>query len=269
MFFTEGDLPCWYELSLVSESALKVRIHPEAMDYLQVSLSCLNAGILAEQQKAFDETFIPPRGVVFGIGGILQFFSVNGDWPEVVAVLPIMKREGKEFGNHEHTMALKTRESLSILFNALWLFGYDRKVENEKPQLMVVNGFSSSVGMGQAGLNVSFSPAMVKFLETEKEVLEIPEISTAMYQAGGYMWERGRGSNRDRYYHRTTLYPPNKLHLSVDGNACGLDPSLNDSRGPCYDLSPHNVDSSLQQLSLLAGLCSRHDITRNNKTPPW
>ena len=51
------------------------------------------------------------------------------------------------------------------------------------------------------------------------------------------------------------------IHLTCPGNACGLDPSsMGHVVGSGYELSPHNVDTGVQVLTLLAGLATISDI---------
>lgn len=59
---------------------------------------------------------------------------------------------------------------------------------------------------------------------------------------------------------------PKWLNLTIPGNACGLDPeNYHDTSKDGYELLPHNVDCSLQQLTFLAGLACLHDLVRNNE----
>jgi len=50
------------------------------------------------------------------------------------------------------------------------------------------------------------------------------------------------------------------LHLTIPGDRCGLDPDFNRMPGRGYELQPHNVDSPIQALTLVAGLARLCDL---------
>ncbi|MCX6731489.1 MAG: hypothetical protein NTX55_00665, partial [Candidatus Parcubacteria bacterium] len=54
------------------------------------------------------------------------------------------------------------------------------------------------------------------------------------------------------------------LNVNCPGNACGLNPSCGHEwkYGDGYEFTCHNVDSPVQQLTLLAGLAALHDRAR-------
>lgn len=57
------------------------------------------------------------------------------------------------------------------------------------------------------------------------------------------------------------------LNVSCPGNACDLNPDSHEwKHGEGYEFSSHNVDSPIQQLTLLAGLAALHDWARKEIT---
>ncbi len=53
------------------------------------------------------------------------------------------------------------------------------------------------------------------------------------------------------------------LNVQCPGSGCGLCPSHHGiERGRGYEFDSHNVDSPIQQLTLLAGLAALHDRAR-------
>ena len=55
------------------------------------------------------------------------------------------------------------------------------------------------------------------------------------------------------------------LHLTTAGNACGLDPGWGENTSEPYSIEPHNIDSPVQQLSLVVGMASISDTIRHHK----
>jgi hypothetical protein len=97
-------------------------------------------------------------------------------------------------------------------------------------------------------------------LKKHKEHTHIEAVVDAMKKADNHMWP-----SDTRYGRFGALFrKPKWLNLDVPGDACGLDPGgyHDESLGHGYTLHPHNVDSSLQQLTFLAGLEKLHDLVR-------
>ena len=84
-----------------------------------------------------------------------------------------------------------------------------------------------------------------------------------MYLAAKHMFR----SSPDNFSGRKKEYcvsfrVPKWIHFTIPGNACGLDPEHYSSENPNegYELQPHNVDSSFQQLCFLMGLAKLHEL---------
>lgn len=78
------------------------------------------------------------------------------------------------------------------------------------------------------------------------------------YMRGGKLWPFIQRE------FRVLLRRPKWVNFSCPGNACGLDPEdyYEKSLDWGYQLVPHNVDSPLQQLTLLAGVAMLYQLAR-------
>ncbi len=54
------------------------------------------------------------------------------------------------------------------------------------------------------------------------------------------------------------------LMIETPGNACGINADWDCESGKGYEFSSHNVGSPAQQLSLLVGLATLHDLVRQD-----
>jgi len=142
----------------------------------------------------------------------------------------------------------------------------DEDTDCDTPQLIIVEGLMVQEALNSGALSAIVTPGMNPFLSSpEKGSLEL--IRSAMQIADEHMWRPDR--KKDSLFplqFKVNFSGPTAIHLSVPGNACGLDPSFGSGsyEGPShgYRLSPHNVDSGIQQLSLLMGLARLCELGR-------
>ena len=88
------------------------------------------------------------------------------------------------------------------------------------------------------------------------------EMIEAMIKTWQKMFPTKKVDKYDRYSFRASVdYENGWLNVSCPGDACGLNPANScggeDGRG--YEFSCHNVDSPMQQLTLIAGLAALCD----------
>lgn len=145
--------------------------------------------------------------------------------------------------------------SLSIFFRLSDF--YEGETFSKKPQLITLKTIIQD-GNGGGSLDGMFSEKMGTFLrETTDEF--VSSVSQAMICAHKNM-DMLRSYNRHSFRHNLN---GGRTHLSCPGNACNVVFEASDyDRQIGGNISCHNVDSVLQQITLLAGLaklCDLHD----------
>jgi hypothetical protein len=130
------------------------------------------------------------------------------------------------------------------------------------PQLIWVNTMTARRQHG-GSLDGTYSIPLVKWLASFLENTEIPEMSNAMRVVYGKMF--GEEDFYDKYEIWAKIaYKNGWLNVSCPGDACGLHPqnSMGPRIGEGYEFGCHNVDTPMQQFTLLAGLgalCRRYE----------
>jgi len=206
-------------------------------------------------------SFIAPNDGVCGFLGVFKGKKSESDqWIIWECQLPKIKGIGREEDSYERVMAI--RSTLWLFSTALWLFGGNTGWH--LPQLMVIEGIClpDENRMSSGSLSVTLMPPVMPWLAKQGYETHIEPLIKAMKSASNHMWPES--SCRGRF--GALVRKQKWLHLDVPGDACGLDPGSgsynNQSLDDGYTLQPHNVDSSLQQLTFLAGLAKLHDLVR-------
>jgi hypothetical protein len=259
--FLKKSIPAWYELSLVNEGIIRLKVHRDALQHMR-DVDWEKAPAVRDMVKrfGFESFYVPCDGMcgfdkVFTQGGL-----ATGTWVGWDIRLPNIRTEnGEHEDSKKYTMAV--RATLWLFTSCLWL--YEGDTQWTKPQLMVVEGIclpTEEMRMCLGSLSVSLSPKVIRWLSKQPKNKHLEPVIDAMKNASRVMWE----SSSDRGGFGALVRESKWLHLDVPGNACGLDPESHDdeSLDVGYTLEPHNVDSSLQQLTLLAGLAKLHDLVR-------
>lgn len=121
-------------------------------------------------------------------------------------------------------------------------------------------------GLHAAPLGGTVAPVFVDWLDTlrksRRRLYDVEEVMCTAWNAiSTYKIKTEDGPNPFMGF-RATLGKNGSLILSVPGNACDVatEDWWNRRDGAGHDLSCHNLDSPLQQLSLIAGLCCLHDL---------
>jgi hypothetical protein len=247
-----------YELSYrLDEHALLVRVHPIAWKGFERE-DLMTTPIVSHYTKLLQAAFVPP--VSNGRWGFENVFtteisSVDG-WYEVKAKLRRIKDN-----NHNDQMAL--RASLDLLFTVLAI-GIGDKVDTSCsiPQLITVSCMYVEVGMNGGSLSVEVSDKVAEWLHKQPHEKHCEVIIETMKDAYFYMWPGERKYSRFGALCRET----GLIYLDVPDNACDLSPDIYCDRKIIegYRLVPHNVDSGLQQLSILAGVFTLSELVRND-----
>ena len=278
------EIPCWYELSYVPDwkgaPAITVRIHYESMAHLR---SLPNDAPIIRRLIADGRPkglFVAPRTI--GFGNCLELESCDGDFHRYTANIPVLHSRGNpcemcDFMKEEdlpcrycNDSGFQTvydwsaAENLAASLYVLFLFLNNPKWETSclLPQLLTARlnvKLKGDKGMGARGVSGEFSAKLVRWFKTF-EMAKFPNIEKVMRDVYARMI-----GEKDylAYEFKAVIHHDGAFHLSVPGNACGIDPdgsSRIEQEG--YGYLPHNVDSTVQQLSILSGLAALNDLAR-------
>lgn len=140
------------------------------------------------------------------------------------------------------------------------------QVPDRKKQILTVHTFTDR-GMNGGSLGGSFSPYFVNFLKSHGEDASYDYAAAVMLRAYRHMWQTPipkKGSlDFVEYGIRAGQNLRGNLMLDVPGDACGIHPSPyvhEIPEGEGVEFTCHNVDSPLQQLTLLTGLAAMCDL---------
>ncbi len=268
--FDKTWVPAWYEIGVRDAGTLLLHAHRKTLAAAE-ALPWATAPGPAHMAKTWGlEPFTPPREGNCGFGETLVLAaSDRPEWVTWEVPLPKIRASLGEFEEWPKSRILSLRATLDFIFrNVFFCVHYDGLNTNwPEGQLLVVEGVclpdpgpDSLGGASSGSLSASITPDVCRWLAAQPHDEHCQPIVDAMRAADGFMWE-GRDSG---YRFGAWCRQPKWLNLSVPGNACGLDPDgynqANDDSG--YELVPHNVDSTLQQLTLLVGLAKLHDLVR-------
>jgi hypothetical protein len=256
---THETIPVWYEIGATDHTKLQISIHPDAACHIlsgRLEKSPRVSDTLKENKKFI--SFIPPTHEKWGFGEILHasFNLRRMEWLTFDCPLPTR--------DEDTTWAV--RHTLDLLFSYLSIF--EDITDSSEPQLLVIEGMAIKADLHGGALGASVTPALASWIAALPQNQDLTEISTAMYDAHAHMFPATKRSRLYKHEFQANSWS-NKLYLRVCGNACdlGTDGSSRYEPGYGYCMSPHNVDSGLQQLSLLMGLAKTHDLARA-ATPP-
>ncbi len=151
------------------------------------------------------------------------------------------------------------------IFFTLMSFGQnkDHAVISQKPQLILIDTTTQKSTHG-GSLCGRYSVPLVNWLSAFKPNTSLRKMENAML----ITHKRVFGSKSSDYDHHSiwakVAYENGWLNVNIPGSACGLHPacSMGIEKGLGYQFSCHNVDSPMQQLTLLAGLGALCDQAR-------
>lgn len=253
-------IPCWYELFMKNDYILGIRVHRQSLSEIVVDTWDTAPGIEHLVKKFKLEKFTSPHEGSWGFQDVLLLGeSDHPDWIVWEFNLPKIKStEGLDESSPKDIVAL--RASLYILFSLGLRF---MKNETNWPtsQLIVVGNIElPDIEWRNSGsLGAILTPATISWISKQPHNCHNKDMVEAMKKAHEFMWtgasrnERFGAMTRGRY-----------IFLDVPGDACGLGPDSygDDTKNDGYNIGPHNVDSSLQQFTLLVGLAKLHDLIR-------
>mgnify|MGYP006293174451 CR=1 FL=1 len=146
--------------------------------------------------------------------------------------------------------------SISLLLKCLNTADID--LTTQRPQLLVVDVlFNSREQRGiVCGLSGAYSDDTVRWLSTQPD---LSRVTDAMQSAHSILF-KVEGLHQHEF--RAEVSDNGGwLNMNCPGDACGLDPytTIRQKESSAYEFTCHNIDNTLQQLTLLAGLAALHD----------
>lgn len=257
-----GQAPLWHDVCFEQNGkavSVRFKIHRDVVGRFFDLINNSNAQRIREQLIEGAVFTDAKEGEAWSFDGVMQPLKTDEDWVAWQAVLPRIlypRSENRVRWDDIHKVSATLGFSLYIIAYAL-----DSKIQSKTPQLFVVSGFGIPKGPSTAGFSATLAPQLCNWMAkslTKEMAGRVVAMMNAVYLA---MWpEKGAlGGFGGMFENALLCNSPGYIHLNCPGNACGLDPKDYDTRkGELfeygYDLVPHNVDSSLQQLTLLAGL---------------
>lgn len=278
----EETLPCWHELFWENkEPILGLRIHQSYAETIRVPP---DAPIVQGYQKMFDlgDFGGDLRKESFGFNEALKNRGMKGEFYEYAIGIPTIKEvtdtvcnrcggsgndeglglacmncEGEGYEPHyDWKRAHEISTSLAIL--TMRLPYYDHAVPTAFSQLMT---FEVSADHGNNFLHGEVGIALLGWLASDPGDFRFPGAVAAMVTAYKKMFGPRLGMVAQHDFKMNTH--KGGLTASCPGEACGIYPKdWNFKKGRGYEFGSHNVDTPAQQLTLLVGLATLHDIAR-------
>lgn len=248
---THENAPRWYALSCDPKSpSITVSVHQDVAKTIKPVSE--TAPVVEALIKTFEfRQFEGSLEENFGFEeAVLR--SEEGKFVNFTAKLPVVSK----LLNYEWDPAFAVSASLNLLFR---LIAYpDVETNSQLPQLLIVE-LVTYRGPNGGSLGGMYSKPLVKWLSAKGRHYHIPEMESAMRA----MYE-AMVPNEDlialRSFRASIGDEGGWLNVDCPGNACGLNPEsgYRDTGGNGYGFECHNVDTPVQQLTLLAGLAALH-----------
>lgn len=280
---TRNDIPCWYELSWAPNSpAIIVRVHQDFIAANRMThpdnphvKALMDVFSFTEFNWGYEDDF--------GFQRSFKRIGEHDSFIEFMAVLPPVRKEtGKKCRNcngskrdkilqgrclycdgtgKEEIRDLNSAYAVSATFTVFTQHARFPEQETTAtiPQLLTVQ--TTTLRNAHGGeLFGEYSIPLCEWLKRLGEEVVITEMVKAMRIA------HRRMLGRSDIYAASSFWASVKrngwLNVSCPGGGCGLSPSESPKYGCGCRFSSHNVDTPMQQLTLLAGLAALHDRAR-------
>ncbi|MDE1970190.1 MAG: hypothetical protein KGI50_01265 [Patescibacteria group bacterium] len=270
----EKRLLSWYELDIVGTDLI-IRIHDMVIPHVKDILLACTGQLLHTETELSLPAFLPfGTDAQWGFGGCVECKPGKPEkkrWVTFYAPLPVVSKTGA-LEDTDWSGAYALSATLNILFYALNACA--GIVRAGTPQHCCVSlstrkamyGCSLSCALSSGvGIWVSREPDdAAPYQKNRKQVR--PEVNDAMARVYQHMMGPPKYPElpcRAKAY----FVGPKWIHLDCPGDACGLDPETYASPklNVGYRLVPHNVDTPMQQLTLLAGIAAVMALVRNGR----
>jgi hypothetical protein len=258
-FPEHNSIPAWYKISSRhAGKGITLSVHRTALEEM-MAIKWETAPFVPYLEKEYGLTdFTPPNEGDWGFNNAMKLAkSEDSSWVTWDIPFPVLKPKTRE---DPPSGVLAIRASLYIASTALSIFNGDTGWNTN--QLIEIENIclpDKERSFGGGSLSATLTPDAVRWLKKQKHQEELLPVVAEMKAADEYMWP----SNMDRMYRfRATCRQPKWINFTIPGNACDLSPDgcHDEKSDDGYKLVPHNVDSSLQQLTFLVGLAKLHDL---------
>lgn len=253
----EPTMPSWYDLSLLKTNhGITISVPNQTYTELLSWHLATAPGVLGLQRKHGLPEFTSPNDGPWGFGEVLMpadpplpnWHSWNCEWPQLDTSL-----------QNPWEPLVVTCANLEVLFTILSITK-DIEVDSDIPQIAEYI-LQSGKGMGMWGVWAGLAPTATHWLHQFPANTHHVSASEAMLAAWKHLC--GEQNRPMAAYDHHTVYAitryPGALSFHCPGQACDLGTMNSDiTADPSYGyaLSPHNVDTPMQQLTLLTGLVS-------------
>lgn len=285
-------MPCWYELSWIEKTpAILLKVHNDFINHIREQrIDFEKAPIVMGLKLEFGfKNFVGDFGGNFGFDNAFERKRKNNSFSEFLIRIPKVKKQSdrpcgycKGTGKQDFTGVKrrclhcngrkrdyiynwKTPYAISASLKVFFTLALFSKIETcaSFPQLMTLN-VSTIRGNYGGAISGEFSIPLVEWLNSDS--CDKKETTEQMKQAAMRAYRRMFGSDKfDFYDFDAKISESGGIFLSCPGNATGIHPKSCykiEIGKEGYELSCHNVDTPMQQITLLAGLAALHDKAR-------
>lgn len=280
----EKNMPCWYELGWNEEiKSLILRVHQAFVKEAKV-FSSNDLMVWSYKRElnlsSYSHDF---SGEYFGFDNAFKKRGESGEFIEYEIKIPNLGIEvncdycscsGKNSFNepcpicrgrkrkisYDYKPVLAISASFTIFFKLAY-FGRSMKISSKQFQLFEIETVTerSSVGNGSA-INGWFSEQLTAWLRGLQDG-SLTDIILAMKIANSQMFNNKNGIFESLQFD-ADIGKKGRLILKCPGDASGIYPLSNDQGKEDYIFGSCNMDSSVQQITVLTGLAALHDKAR-------
>jgi len=239
------DLPAWYTLE-IQDKQFRLSLHKQAIvarsDYFR------RLTRLYDDMHFAHPFILPSADREWGFGPVIaeSQHPELSDWLIYQCNLPAYLKN-KEI---DWNSIFEVAAPLSMIFRQLSTL--QLATDSGFPQMTEIRLDSSR--SNENPIFVDVRPALSKWIHNNIGRGQEPVIAKVMQNTYVYM----HGSQYVHDYNFNVWFrQPHRIDLQCPGNACSLNPSAtyySDRIGEAFELTPHNVDDPIQQLTLLSGL---------------
>lgn len=251
------DVPAVYELGVGNSGrGLILSVHADALDYLTETLPKVKpervpAGFILPPFKEQRPSWFSWKCPLPVIAIYPEGYDPQAAWNEALQSNTYLEMPQS---THDWQKVAVLSETLEFLFKLVnW---GEIQSDHHLPQLLTVQLVNTD---RFKSLGATLSKRLMGWVSLPPDDLQKERIEEVMRNAHKHMW----GFIDFARDFRIRFWQSKLVSLVVPGDACGLDPEYGSySLEGGYELTPHNVDGRLQQLTLLMGLAAMHDEAR-------
>lgn len=280
----EKNVPCWYELGWDKETkSLILRVHKDFVK--ETMFFPTHDSMIWSYKKEFGflSYSYDFSGEHFGFDNAFKKREESGDFIEYEIKIPNLGMEvicdycsctgknsfdepcpichgSKKKISYDFTPALAISASFTIFFKLAYQ-GRNMKISSKQFQLFEIETVTerNSVGNGSA-INGWFSERLTTWLRGLQNS-SFADIILAMKIANSQMYNGTNGIFESLQFD-ASIGKKGRLILKCPGDASGIYPMSNDQGKEDYIFGSCNMDSSVQQITVLTGLAALRDKAR-------